>query len=485
MVARRARLVGALRLAGAVAAVIGLGAVAGCGSVPPVGGSTNHAGPAAGTPSRTATPMATLPAPSTTVAPESSLDPVLKPVTTAAGSDPAMLRERVAAVGGVKGAGISAAVMSADTGRLLYSHASRSGLIPASTTKLLTTAAALKLLGPRHRFRTSVVNAPFVTNGTRTNQIDLVGGGDPYLTETKAEATLPGQASLQALAASTAKRLKADKINTVWLGYDASLFPGPSWNGTWPSSYTTVVTRTSALWANEGRLYGAEGPRQPEPAESAAEEFAALLRKDGIKVTKIKSAKAPAGADEVAGIESLPLSKIVEKLLMESDDDAAEVIARQVAIADGEPGTTANAMNSIKKVITILGAWAPGTRMYDGSGLSRDGRIPAESLVNLLRLGIDGDQPDLAPVFTGLPVAGVEGSLEYRLGEKGATAGRGIVRAKTGTLTGVHALAGYAYTRDGELLIFAFVVNHPKSDYAAIVWLDRVSAAVASCGCKS
>lgn len=479
MAARRFRLAGAI-----VAAVVGLGAVAGCGSVPQLGGSVDHGSSAPSSPSRTSTPVATLPAPSTTVAPESSLAPVLQPVTAAVGSDPAAIRKRVAAVGGVKGAGISAAVMSADTGKLLYSDGGQSGLIPASTTKLLTTSAALKLLGPQHRFRTSVVNASFTTDGKRTNQIDLVGGGDPYLAETKAEASLPGQASLQALAASTATQLKAGKINTVRLGYDASLFPGPSWNGTWPASYSTVVTRTSALWANEGRLYGAEGPRQPEPAESAAEEFAALLRKDGIKVTKITSAKAPEGADEVAGIDSLPLSKIVEKLLMESDDDAAEVIARQVAIADGKPATIANAMNSIKKVITILGAWAPGTRMYDGSGLSRDGRIPAETLVKVLRLGIDGDQPNLAPVFTGLPVAGVEGSLEYRLGEKGATAGRGIVRAKTGTLSGVHSLAGYAYTRDGELLIFAFVVNHAKSDYDAIVWLDRVAAAVASCGCK-
>lgn len=474
MAARRFQVVAA------VVATVGLCTLTGCG-VPNRGGSDHSSS----VPSPTNTPVATLPAPAKTVAPKSSLPPVLEPVTAAATSEPAAIAKRVAAVGGVKGAGISAAVMSAGTGKLLYSHGGQTGLIPASTTKLLTTSAALKLLGPQHRFRTSVVDASFTTKRKRTNQIDLVGGGDPYLTETKAQATIPGQASLQALAATTAKQLKANHINTVWLGYDASLFPGPSWNTTWPAGYSTVVTRTSALWANEGRLYGSEGPRQPEPAESAADEFATLLRKDGIKITKIKSATAPTGATEVAGIDSLPLSKIIEKLLMESDNDAAEVIARQVAIADGKPATIANAINSIKKVITILGAWAPGTKMYDGSGLSRDGRIPAETFVKVLRLGIDGEQANLAPVFTSLPVAGVEGSLEYRLDETRATAGRGIVRAKTGTLTGVHSLAGYASTRDGELLIFAFVVNHAKSDYDAVVWLDRVAAAVASCGCKS
>jgi D-alanyl-D-alanine carboxypeptidase/D-alanyl-D-alanine-endopeptidase (penicillin-binding protein 4) len=89
----------------------------------------------------------------------------------------------------------------------------------------------------------------------------------------------------------------------------------------------------------------------------------------------------------------------------------------------------------------------------------------------------------LAPLLTGLPVAGVEGSLHYRFGAAGATAGRGLVRAKTGTLHGVHALAGYSYTRDHELLVYAFVVNGAKSDYGAVTWLDRVTAAVAGCGC--
>lgn len=487
MAARRFQVVGMM-----VAAAVGFGALTGCGTIPQAGGSVVNRGSSApatsSTPSATSTPIIASPAPTTT--PKSSLAPVLQPVTTAADSNPAAIAAKIASAGSLKlkksqGAGISAAVMSAKTGKLLYASDGSTGLIPASTTKLLTTSAALKLLGPQHRFRTSVVNASFTAKGATTHQIDLVGGGDPYLTETKAEATVPGQASLQALAASTAKRLKADKITTVRLGYDASLFPGPSWNPTWPAGYSTSVTATSALWANEGQLYGAEGPRQPDPPQSAADEFATFLRKDGIKITKINAAKAPAGATEVAGLDSLPLSKIIEKLLMVSDNDAAEVLARQVAIAEGEPGTITNAVNSIKKVITGLGAWTPGTRMYDGSGLSRDGRIPAETFVKVLRLGIDGQQPNLGPIFTGLPVAGVEGSLEFRLDESDATVGRGIVRAKTGTLTDVRSLAGYAYTRDGELLIFAFVVNDAQNDLDAVAWLDRVSAAVASCGCKS
>jgi D-alanyl-D-alanine carboxypeptidase/D-alanyl-D-alanine-endopeptidase (penicillin-binding protein 4) len=478
--ARRVKVVAA-----AAGAAVVVAALAGFGVVHLDTVSSSRARSAApSTPVRTAaSPAASIPVPSSTPEPETSLAPVLDAMGQPATSRPTEIAGKVASAGQVKGARISAAVMSARTGKLLYDHGANTALIPASVTKLLTTSAALKLLGPQHRFRTSVVDASTTSHGKTVNRIDLVGGGDPYLTVTREQATAPGQASLEALAAATAKQLKSAKTTRVRLGYDASLFPGPAWNPTWPSNYTTVVTRTSALWANEGRLYGSEGPRQSDPAKSAADEFAALLRKRGIKITSVAPAKAPAKAEEVAGIDSLPLSTIVEKLLMASDNDAAEVIARQVAIADGKPGTISDAMNAIKKVLSMLGAWAPGTKIYDGSGLSRSGRIPAETLVKVLRLGIAGDQPAIAPVFTGLPVAGVEGSLHYRFDESRAEVGVGLVRAKTGTLSGVHSLAGYSYTRDGELLIFAFVVNGAKNDYSAVVWLDRVTAAVASCGC--
>ena len=483
MATRRVKVAGA-----AVCVVAAVGVLVGAGIVrrDAATGSESPSAVLSGPSSKAPTPNGSLPAPSATPEPAASLDPVLAPVRSVPDSDPKAVAKKVVSAGGVQGGRISAAVMSAETGKLLYKSGAQTGLIPASVTKLLTTSAALKLLGPQHRFRTSVVaGSPKARGKSHSHQIVLVGGGDPYLTETREQATESGQASLEALAASTAKKLKADKITNVQLGYDASLFPGPAWNPTWPAGYATVVTRTSALWANEGRLSGAEGPRQSDPAGAAAKEFATQLGKQGIKITTVVAATAPRTADEITGIDSLPLDKIVERLLMASDNDAAEVVARQVAIADGKPGTITDALNSIKKVLTILDAWATGTQIYDGSGLSRAGRIPTGTLVKVLRPAIDGDQPSLGAVFTGLPVAGVEGGLHYRFDSKSAQIGRGLVRAKTGTLSGVHSLAGYAYTRDGELLIFAFVVNDAKNDYSAVLWLDRVTAAVASCGCRS
>jgi len=85
---------------------------------------------------------------------------------------------------------------------------------------------------------------------------------------------------------------------------------------------------------------------------------------------------------------------------------------------------------------------------------------------------------------TGLPVAGVEGSLRVRFFDDATTNARGLVRGKTGTLTKVHSLAGFVRAPDGSMLAYAFLVNNPKNEYESIIWLDRVSAALARCGCS-
>jgi D-alanyl-D-alanine carboxypeptidase/D-alanyl-D-alanine-endopeptidase (penicillin-binding protein 4) len=92
--------------------------------------------------------------------------------------------------------------------------------------------------------------------------------------------------------------------------------------------------------------------------------------------------------------------------------------------------------------------------------------------------------PELRAIATGLPVAGVEGSLRNRYHDQQTQLGRGLVRGKTGTLRGVHTLAGYVPGKDGSILVYAFLVNNPKSEVASRVWLDRVSAVLSRCGCS-
>jgi D-alanyl-D-alanine carboxypeptidase/D-alanyl-D-alanine-endopeptidase (penicillin-binding protein 4) len=117
--------------------------------------------------------------------------------------------------------------------------------------------------------------------------------------------------------------------------------------------------------------------------------------------------------------------------------------------------------------------------LYDASGLSRLDRVTAAALVGVLRIATSGDAR-LAPLTAGLPVAGFTGTLADRYEHAGSRAGAGVVRAKTGTLAGVNALAGEVVDADGRLLLFAFVADHVPDPSIGEAALDRLAAALAA-----
>ena len=412
-----------------------------------------------------------------------SAEPTLpRPVLAAAeAAEPPSPAKVAAMVRGAKvtdvGSSYSGAVIDVGSGRTLFAHNAKTAYIPASTVKLLTSAAALSILGPERTFDTSVVSP-------KAGQIILVGGGDPYLaTKTNAD-TFPQRASVTSLARASAAALRKQKITRVSLGYDDSLFQGPRWNSTWPDFYSDQVTPVSALWVDEGRVGGSPGPRVANPSKAAANAYAAALRKQGVKVSAVAPARAAKSAKTVASVQSMPLERIVEQLLLVSDNDAAEVVLRQAAIGVGKQGTFADGAAAVEARLAKLGAWHASAQITDGSGLSRENRVPADTLVKVLRLAAEDSHSELRAVITGLPVAGVEGSLRTRYSDDQSLAGRGVVRGKTGTLNKVHALAGLVRAEDGSLLVYAFLVNKPKNSFNAVVWLDRVSTALSTCGCR-
>lgn len=403
--------------------------------------------------------------------------PVLRPFTAGRLPRASRLAATIKAVESKDVAGsFSGSVVDVSTGRVLYRNNSTKGYLPASTMKLLTSTAALSILGPGHRFRTRVVTAG-------AGSITLVGGGDPYLSAAP-DPRYPQGATLSRLARLTAAELRRSKQTRVALGYDTSLFSGASWHPDWPALYRDQVTPLSSLWVNEGRVAGATGARVAKPAKSAADAFARALRMNGIRVTRVSGAVASRKTSELAMVESMPLDRIVERLLMVSDNDASEVVARQAAIGAGQPGSFVAGRAAISGQLKRLGIASDALRLRDGSGLSRRNRIPADLLTRLVRLSLSSAHPELRAVATGLPVAGVEGSLRIRFNDRSARAGRGVVRGKTGTLTGAHGLAGFVRSKDGALLAYAFLVNDTKNGYAARLWLDRVTSAISTCGCR-
>ena len=473
---------------GLVSGVFGLLAHRGLTAVgiesPGTPGASTARTSAPSTPARPAAAGGTQGTPSSAAPSTGPTSPVPLPTPVLAGTEgkgtvsAAALAARIRKVKVKDSGGYSGEVRDMRTGAVVFSHRAGRGAIPASTTKLVTSAAVLDLLGADHRFTTSVV-------ASGRGKLVLVGGGDPYL-GVKPSKSEPTRASLRALARSTARALAEDGVRQVSLGYDASLFSGPAWNPAWPRTYGDVASKVSALWVDEGRATpggGVLGPRVSDPAKDAAQAFARELERQGIDVGKVARGKAAEGSTKVAAVSSMTLGRIVERVLMTSDNDGAEVLLRQAAVAGDRKGTSASGAAVVAERLEDLGAWTSGTRVVDGSGLSRKNRIPAATLTKLLHAAGQDEHRSLRPLLTGLPVAGVEGSLATRFGDDASLAGRGVVRGKTGTLTKVHGLAGTVTTRDGGLLAYAFLVNDPKNDYNATVWLQRVTAAISTCGC--
>lgn len=352
---------------------------------------------------------------------------------------------------------------------------------PASLTKLVTGLAALESLGPDHRFSTEVVR------GSARREVILVGGGDPYLAgEPARSGTWPAQADLTTLAQQAAAALVADGVTRVRVRFDDSLFSGPALSPHWPDTYFPegVVAPITALWVDQGDRASGWG-HEERPAEVAARLFAQQLRAAGVDVVGTpKRTRAPADVAALATVHSAPVSQIVEQVIAVSDNEGAEVLAHQVGVAEGTGGSFAGASDGVRAVLGRLGIDLAGIELYDGSGLSRENLLSAEVLLEVLERSAEG--PELRAVVDGLPVAGFNGSLTNRLSQSDPD-GLGRVRAKTGTLTGVHGFAGTVTDRNGTPMTFVILADQVKVEQtlAARKAIDDFSAALAACRCSA
>jgi D-alanyl-D-alanine carboxypeptidase/D-alanyl-D-alanine-endopeptidase (penicillin-binding protein 4) len=388
-------------------------------------------------------------------------------------------------------------VTDLDSGSVLYSRQAASGFEPASSAKLLTATAALSVLGPSARFTTRVVS------GGARGSVVLVGGGDPTLAAGQPpKSDYPQPATLESLAASTARWLRAHGERRVRLGYDTSLFTGPQLAPGWSASYISTgnVTPITSLEVDQGRLTPAGTPQDaddPEnfrprsytPAADAATAFAGFLRRDGIRVTGgPHTRRAPRGAAVIAAVHSPVLSAIVGWMLRESNNVIAEDLARQVALRAGRPASFSGAAAAVMAVLGKLGA-GRGVHLVDGSGLSPQDRVSPQALAAVVRLAAWTGPAALRAVIAGLPVAGFSGTLapgQSVFGSFGPAA-LGMVRAKTGNLSQVASLAGITDDGSGHLLAFAFMtdrIQRASELTAAARVIDAMATRLAGCGCR-
>ncbi len=437
------------------------------------GASTAPSGASAPTPGASTTPPSG-PGPTSPVGVGDRLNPAL-----VAGAIGPLLR------GGALGAGPSAAsIVDVATGEVLYAEESDDALTPASTMKLVTAASVLDALGPDEVLRTrSVLLDPAAT----MPRIVLVGAGDPSLVsrprEVGGDGTSLRPAALSDLARATARSLRSRGIDEVSVGYDPSLFTGPAMHPTWDPAFPAggVVAPVSALTVDEGRRTPTSLARVARPAEEAAVAFAALLEDYGIAVSgrPERVAERPESLP-LASVSSPPIARLVERMIATSDNDYAESLARLGAGAAGHPASFEGVSKRGAEVLVELGIGAPDEVVADGSGLSRANALTPGTLTDLLRL----TTPILATIGSGMPVGAATGSLRDRFDTDSTEAAAGLVRAKTGTLTGVVGLSGYLSRPDGRLLAFAILDDTLAGGViGGRQAIDRALAELVECDC--
>lgn len=395
---------------------------------------------------------------------------------------PAATRERTCSVAALaqdaRLGTLEAQVLNPKTGEVLFDRSGSTPAAPGSVVKTLTGAAALATLGPDYRIQTRVVA------GSTPGQIVIVGGGDVTLSR------LPdGQASfytnaptMQDLATQTLQVMGSQPITSIVV--DTSLFSGPVWQPTWDEHEERVVEGSTpymtALMVDGDRddPTASESPRSTDPVGRAVQYFQQYL---GTNVP-VSSGVAPAGARQLAVVQSQPVSVLIDQALTYSDNTIMEALSRLVAIKQGT-GNTFSAENAgVLSALQKYGIPTTGIHLADGSGLSGDNAVPPSYLTQFFAL-VMNRQDGLGVIYDGLPISGETGTLGPGTGRfAGANAiARGAVHAKTGSINNSYDLAGIVTAADGTPLTFAVYALGNVSDQSRAA-IDTLVTGFYSCG---
>ncbi len=413
----------------------------------------------------------------------------------------------------------------------LYTLNSAKLMMPGSAMKIVTAATAAETLGWDYRFETRIVSMVPIDSGVLGDDLYIVGGGDPSISE---RSDTPG--TLRAIARQV-REAGITRIEGGIIG-DDDLFDDRGIGDGWtldnlPYGYSAPI---SALEYNEGsadlliRAGAQEGDAvtiqvRPDgtdlqvenklvtvaesgngaltlqrlpgssrvlvqgqiPAKAApfvrtasvdnpTRFFASALRKaliaegiqvagDAIDIDELESKPDVTRARTLVSHKSPPLGELVSSMMKVSQNQYAEILLRTLGTVGlprrsgdaAEAGVT-GAMGA-KKAREVLQRWNipdDSVVMADGSGLSRYNYVTSEALVRILQV-MRGDARHASAFIESLPVAGRDGTLARRLA---GTAAEGKVRAKTGTVDNVRAIAGYVETADGETLVFSMIANN-------------------------
>ncbi len=233
-----------------------------------------------------------------------------------------------------------------------------------------------------------------------------------------------------------------------------------------------IVSGKIAVGAKEQVIY----KNITRPDLWAGSNLKSFLLQRGISVKgKVKAGKVPSAAKLLAEAESKPIEHILQDMNKFSNNYIAEMLTKNIAVQHSELGTITNGMRYIHEYLQKLGIRKDQFELSNPSGLTRENKMTAEDLWKVIK--DMKDQFQYQPDFMmSLPIAGVDGTLKKRMKE---TPAERWVRAKTGFLTGVVSLAGYAGRRDGTVIPFVFMYNGNADESEVRALFDRLAILLA------
>lgn len=351
------------------------------------------------------------------------------------------LAAQVDSIVNLVGCNVSIQVASADKYDLLYEHNPQMKMIPASITKLVTAAVAIDVLGINYDFNTIVYTDDIdIKDGIVNGNLYLKGYGDPDLNSSDI--------------GYLAKLISNKNINEVTgnIVYDESFFDDEHYS---LANYYSGDTHHN-YWPYISAINLNKNPKGFDPALSAATMLSEDLATLGVKFSGIVIAgTTPEAASQIAEV-SHSLYDVIAYMNKESDNHSAITVFKVIgAKFSSPPGTVSKGESAVIDFLTSIGNQRNTFEILEGSGLSRFNFVNSDLYVRLLKYMYD-DVKTFDYFYGSLAIAGRDGTLRNRMI---GTEAENNVHAKTGTLNSVSSLAGYAVSRDNELLIFYIAMN--------------------------
>ena len=380
------------------------------------------------------------------------------------------------------------------TKKVVSSYNENASLVPASTTKLLTTETAMSLLGEKFRWNTQLEHSGNIdADGVLQGNLYIVGSGDPSLGTNKAGASSYSSIIADFIAAVSQKGIKkvnGDIIiqtavfkmnkmqslpaNIVWLENGSYYLPVGSTYEINPQNEKLIAKKANPFAENKNFYYISPYINQmvysdkfngsglttklPDAPAYLANNLRTTMIKRGFTVTGNVVSRTidlnPEKRELITNYQSPTLSEIVYYTNQHSDNALAEATLRMVGFQKNGDQTLESGRKVVVDHLTEISFDTNGLNYIDGSGLSRNNLVTPISQVKFLTNLMN--EKYYKTYFDSLPIGGQTGTLKKMF----MGSGNGQVFAKTGTLNKVKTLAGYMKTNSGKTLVFSLLINN-------------------------